>query len=100
MFLLEGHTERINDGSVAFSPDGRLLVSGDKEGVARIWDLESRAEHKVLEGHESNLTGARFIRDGKGLVTCGHDRTLRFWDVASGRELHRVDTDRLCIYEA
>ncbi len=41
MARLEGHTNYVF--SLAFSPDGRSLVSGSGDGTVRIWDTESPA---------------------------------------------------------
>jgi WD40 repeat protein len=40
--VLRGHTGEVE--SVAFSPDGKLLVSGAKDGNVRLWDVTSRQE--------------------------------------------------------
>jgi WD40 repeat protein len=47
----------------------------------------------VLTGHGRELTGAAFSPDGKVLATGGRDRTLRLWEVATGRELARTELD-------
>jgi WD40 repeat protein len=43
---LRGHTAEI--ASIAFSPDGKILASGGKDGTVRLWDLPSRKEVACL----------------------------------------------------
>jgi serine/threonine protein kinase len=43
----------------------------------------------VLEGHTAQIEGVAFSPDGKRALSCGHDRTLRLWDVP-GRRLVRT----------
>src|SRR5690606_29425553 len=41
-------------------------------------------------GHTAAVTGALFTPDGKGVVSISHDRTVRLWDVAAGKEAKKL----------
>ena len=51
--------------SVAFSPDGRRIVSGSVEGTLKIWDMSTGKETLALRGHTSGVRAAAFSPDGR-----------------------------------
>jgi WD40 repeat protein/serine/threonine protein kinase len=82
---LKGNDWHVN--AVAFSTNN-LLASGSWDGTARIWDLVSgKIVAGPLLGHGSGVTAVTFSPDGKTLLTAGDDNTVRFWHVATGREM-------------
>ncbi len=70
----------------AFSPDGRLLASGDDEGVITLFNTENGSIVATMRGHAKAVTGVAFNTDGKRVVSSGQDETLRVWDVETGLE--------------
>jgi WD40 repeat protein len=84
--VLEGHTSQVE--SVAFSPDGATLASGDRDAV-RLWDTATGEVRAVLQGHTIYVLSVAFSPDGATLASGSQDFTLRLWDVATG-EVHAV----------
>src|ERR1043166_634244 len=67
--------------TVAFSPEGRALVSASSDGTAKIWDVASRRTFRILE-HPDQVRAAIYSRDGRWVVTACRDGNVRFWDTA------------------
>ena len=78
------HATRVN--GVRVSSDGRRAVSFDASGQVKVWRIDSREPGPVLS-HIDYVSDAAFSRDGKRLVTGGHDRTAQVWDVETGTSL-------------
>jgi WD40 repeat protein/tRNA A-37 threonylcarbamoyl transferase component Bud32 len=81
---LTAHEGGLN--AIAVSPDDRFLVTADKKGVVKVWDLSSRQPIRTLAGHTGVVHRAVFSPDGRTLATCSSDQTVRLWDIAFWRE--------------
>jgi WD40 repeat protein len=73
--------------SVAFSPDGKTLVSGSEDQTMRLWDISSGQGLMTLQGHTDGVRSAAFSPDGKTLASGSSDQTVRLWEVSSGQGL-------------
>jgi len=72
---------------LAFSPDGRTVVSGGWERTAKLWQTDPPRLLATLKGHMDVVYHGAFAPDGKTLATAGWDGTVRLWHVATGQEL-------------
>jgi WD40 repeat protein len=78
---LQGHTSVV--WTVAFSPDGKTIVSGSLDKSLRLWDVATGQPHGMpLLGHTDGVETVAFSPDGKTLISRSGDKTLRLWDVA------------------
>jgi len=85
--------------SVAFSPDGRYVLSGSANHAIKLWDVTTGKEIRALTGHtkemQSTWAGEKdaliislaFSPDGLYVLSGSSDKTLKLWDVATGREI-------------
>ena len=83
--------------AVDFSPTGNTLVTGGRDGVARLWSLHGKRPPRTLRGHRRAITAVAFSPDGSRIATASDDATARIWDTHSGRPLFALnrDTDAL-----
>jgi WD40 repeat protein len=82
-----GHSDEVE--SVAFSPDGKYIVSGsdDKEPVLKLWDITTGREIKTMKGHNRRVTSISFSPDGKYIVSGSWDRTIKLWETTTGKQI-------------
>ena len=85
---LEGHTSDVY--FVAWSPDGRRLVSAGREGVLHLWDAATGRDLYTLSGHKQEVNSAAFSPDGAALASVGDDGRIILWDAATGQERRRL----------
>jgi WD40 repeat protein len=97
--LLKGHDDVVH--VLAFSPDGRRLISGSSDKTAILWDMSpvtapgaaAKAAPAILhplhrlKAHTAHVNAAGFTADGARAVTGADDNDLRLWRVADGKEI-------------
>ncbi|GAB0206260.1 WD repeat-containing protein 62 [Grus japonensis] len=78
------NTSRKTLSALAFSPDGKLIVTGENghRPAVRVWDVEERAQVSALHGHKHGVACVAFSPSAKYLVSVGypHDMVVNVWD--------------------
>jgi WD40 repeat protein len=86
----QGHLEKtigsnlLTINALAFSPDGKFLVSGGADTAIRVWDVATGKEVRTLVGHTDEVNGFAFSPDGMLLTSASDDKTIRIWDFDRG----------------
>ena len=74
---------RQRDHVSPLSPDGRQLLTADRGGDARTWDVAKGIQAAVFKAHVSTVSDARFSADGRWVVTAG-PRASGLWQARDG----------------
>ena len=91
-----GEQPRFQPTSVAFTPDGRLALTGSETGEAHVWNVETGDHVRTLGGSNGSArwTQVCVSHDGTTAYTDSRDQILRAWDLESGKELFQIPGTR------
>ncbi|OJW20252.1 MAG: hypothetical protein BGO49_04955 [Planctomycetales bacterium 71-10] len=83
--VLKGHAKEVQ--ALAFSPDGKALVSGSHDGTVRRWDPATGREiaRYAMAGDGPILDAVAVSPDGKTIAACATDGGIQTWDVATSK---------------
>jgi len=96
IMTLLGHKAKVR--SIAFSPDGRQIVSGGNNTVLRIWNVATGTVEKTLTGHEDGVNSVAFSPDGRRVVSGSDDKTIKIWNTATGDLEKTLTGDENVVY--
>lgn len=84
-YELKKHTDWVT--SIAFSPDGVLLTTGDRNGGIFAWEAMTGLEYLSLTGHKGCITGIAWRADSNVVASGSEDGQIRLWEVMDGKNI-------------
>jgi cleavage stimulation factor subunit 1 len=73
---------------VRYSSDGKLFVSGSKDGAIKIWDgVTGRCVNTIPNAHSGQVYSVQFSMNSKYLLSSGQDYIAKLWDLSTGRQV-------------
>ena len=76
--------------AVAFTKDGKRLVSAGQDACVRLWSVPGFKADGVFEGHSNSVNSLSFSPDGSLLATGSTDGTVRVWSFPQGKCLQAL----------
>jgi WD40 repeat protein len=101
LFTLVGHMNPVC--AVAFSPDGKRIVTVSYAGSAKLWDAATGRELLTLNVNTDGLTSVAFSSDGHGIVTGSpslRDGNARVWEAAGASQVATWEEEERAAAEA
>ena len=79
--IFGGHSNEVT--SVAWSPDGHHILTGSKDGTARIWDATT-GDNTLTLTTNSVIEAVAWSPDGHHILTASEDGAACIWDATTG----------------
>ena len=89
ILAFDGHTQGVS--ACVYSPDGRRILTGHKDGLLVLWDAQTAKEVRQNKGHADEVQCLAFVPDGRRALSGGKDKTIRLWDTDTSKEIQKFE---------
>ena len=93
--VLTGHKKKSSFSgygvsALAFTPDGKKLITAGRDGAVKIWDVTAGAKElrTISNAYPGWIEALAVTLDGTRLACSGQGGIIRHWDLSTGTELH------------
>jgi WD40 repeat protein len=88
LWSIKGHEQSVS--AVAFTPDGRRVVSANADQTVKVWDVETGQELLAVSGLKAEVQALAFGPQGQSLATGSQDGAVRVWDARGDDRLRKL----------
>ncbi|MFQ3649519.1 MAG: hypothetical protein SNJ75_04245 [Gemmataceae bacterium] len=95
---LAGYKDQMR--SVAISPEGKYLLTGNGYQRIYLWDAQTGKKLLELNSHDDTILAVAFRPDGRQFLTASADGTVKIWSITDGKLLHTLEGHEGAVYSA
>ena len=82
---------------ISFTPNPKLIMSGDYNGGINLWDLEKRKLIKTIDAHINPINNITFHQKKDIFLSCSQDSTIKLWSFYSNKMLDSLKIATNCV---
>jgi WD40 repeat protein len=91
LLTLNGHAAPVT--SVAYSPNGKMILSGSSDRTIKVWDATSAQLLRTFSGDYGAVSAVAFLPDGHRVASASLNGAIIIWSVDSGQPIRSLKSD-------
>ena len=96
--VFNGHKDEVF--AVAFSPDGKFLVSGSSDNKVKLWSVGNQSPVHNFKDHKDLINSVVFSRDGNYFLSGSSDNTVKLWQGTDWQDWMEIGCERIRLHPA